>query len=506
MLNPPCTGPSFTVECPSLTYAQLNLRLIFKQPAFSGHSSVQRIPLPYQDDSSSIFEHLVDLAYPVFLDSGLSSIQRGRYDILSASPDYRIVADASGAKTLNASGNVIDQDTCGFNLLEQWLLKTGFNGNSGNEGDIPFNGGALGYLGYDLGRALETIPNKAVDDIELPWMQMGIYSWAIIVDHRDKQTQLVYSDLTKTTEFHTLAEAIKHQNKASLIGEHDQSLFQLKSTFSSNINLTNYFIKFNQIIDYINKGDCYQVNLAQRFSAAYTGSTWHAYQALRTAAPMPFSAYLGLGDSAILSLSPERFISVSKGVVETRPIKGTRPRGASPEADTTLINDLVDSVKDRAENLMIVDLLRNDIGKTCITGSVHVEQLFTVESYANVHHLVSVIKGKLATPEEAVSLLKGAFPGGSITGAPKIRAMEIIEELEPHRRSAYCGAIGYIANNGNMDTNISIRTIVADNQQLHCWAGGGIVADSQAKHEYQETFDKVSNLTSCLEDAFLKHN
>lgn len=456
---------------------------------------MQRTAIPYHDDSSRIFEQLRDFAYPVFLDSGLASEHRGRYDIISAQPDYLIVADANGARIKDLSTPqqpIVDDDPCAFSLLERWLNKTGFK--PGFDQDLPFAGGVLGYLSYDLGRSLEELPSNAIDDIQLPWMQMGFYSWAIIIDHHKQQSWLVHkSDLDNT--FLLKIQNIKKYSSCSG--------FSLNQPFQSNIKLQDYLTKFDKIIDYIHSGDCYQVNLAQRFSAEFTGDTWAAYKALRAIAPMPFSAYIDLGETAILSLSPERFIQSENTTVETRPIKGTRPRGASVDEDQTLAQELTDSIKDRAENLMIVDLLRNDIGKTCITGSVKVEKLFRIESYANVHHLVSVIKGKLEKPIDAVELLKGCFPGGSITGAPKVRAMEIIEELEPHQRSAYCGAIGYISNNGHMDTNISIRTLVAADNRLHCWAGGGIVADSDGQKEYQETFDKVSNLTNCLEQQFL---
>ena len=244
------------------------------------------------------------------------------------------------------------------------------------------------------------------------------------------------------------------------------------------------------------------MNLAQRFSAPCTGDSWEAYKELRKRAPTPFSAFLTLKEGAILSLSPERFIQVRGLSVETKPIKGTRPRGDNADLDRKLKEELISSPKDRAENLMIVDLLRNDLGRSCKTGSIKVPKLFDVESYANVHHLVTTVEAELDSPTDSLRLLEGSFPGGSITGAPKIRAMEIIEELEPHRRSAYCGSIGYIGFNGNVDTSICIRTLVCHQQRIHCWAGGGIVADSECSAEYQETFDKVSNLVAPLEKMF----
>jgi len=205
------------------------------------------------------------------------------------------------------------------------------------------------------------------------------------------------------------------------------------------------------------------------------------------------------GSQAVLSLSPERFIQCRDGLVETRPIKGTRPRVRTPEEDRALSDELLSSTKDRAENVMIVDLLRNDLGRVCTPGSIRVPQLCQLESYPNVHHLVSVVQGQLAAQHSPLSLLTAAFPGGSITGAPKIRAMQIIDELEPCQRSVYCGSLGYIDVRGSMDTSIAIRTMVADDGALHVWGGGGLVADSKADEEYTETLDKIRHLIDALE-------
>jgi para-aminobenzoate synthetase component 1 len=223
-----------------------------------------------------------------------------------------------------------------------------------------------------------------------------------------------------------------------------------------------------------------------------------AYQALRNLSPAPFSAYLNVPDGQILCNSPERFLQVRHRRVLTQPIKGTRPRSADPAQDQANADELRRSLKDRAENLMIVDLLRNDIGKNCLPGSVKADRLFELESFANVHHLVSTITGELAPGHTATHLLRGCFPGGSITGAPKLRAMQIIEELEPHRRGVYCGAIGYIGFDGNMDTNIAIRTAVVAKGNISFCAGGGIVADSEGGKEYDETWDKASTMLELI--------
>ena len=239
-----------------------------------------------------------------------------------------------------------------------------------------------------------------------------------------------------------------------------------------------------------------------------TRSTWRgdpfaAYQILREVAAAPFSGYLQLADQqALLCLSPERFLSLQGQQVETRPIKGTRPRFADPARDLRSARELRNSPKDRAENLMIVDLLRNDLGHSCVPGSIHVDQLFALETYPTVHHLVSTIRGELAPDRGPLDLLRDSFPGGSITGAPKRRAMQIIAELEPHSREAYCGSLLYISADGHMDSNIAIRSLVANNGSLRCWGGGGIVADSEADQEYQETYDKVGRFLSTLEQRF----
>lgn len=455
------------------------------------------VPLPYQPDCTRLYAALRHLPYPVLLDSGHPGSPWGRVDILCAEPLEHInhlhgttwIEDHTGVRqTIDGSP---------FQTIQQRLQR--YPANRPMNG-IPFAGGALGYFSYDLARSLEQLPCLAQADLTLPEMQVGIYPWALITDHKLQQTRLV-SSIWSATELEKLAAEL--QQRINTSAGH-AAPFKLLQPFQSNMNAGQYRAKFARIKDYISAGDCYQVNLAQRFSSQFSGDPWQAYQHLREYAPTPFSAYLETPHGNILSLSPERFLAVEEGRVETRPIKGTRPRSSDRQADQELKRALQQSPKDRAENLMIVDLLRNDLSRTCKIGSVKVPELFKVESYANVHHLVSTITGQLETPSDTLALLASCFPGGSITGAPKIRAMEIIEELEPHRRGPYCGSIGYIGFDGRMDTNICIRTLVAAQGQLHCWAGGGIVADSDADAEYQETFDKVNNLLRPLEQCFLQ--
>ncbi|MFM5128992.1 aminodeoxychorismate synthase component I [Aeromonas veronii] len=351
---------------------------------------------------------------------------------------------------------------------------------------LPFIGGALGLFGYDLGRRFERLPVQAAADIAVPDMAVGIYDWALLRNVATGDWQLVHwgdeAGLAKRL-------AWLEQQQAE-----PAPAFALQGSWQSNMSRAEYGEKFARIQEYLAAGDCYQINLTQRFSAPYQGDEWQAYCLLATANKAPFSAFIRLPESALLSLSPERFLLLDGRHIETKPIKGTRPRHPDPATDRQVALELAQADKDRSENLMIVDLLRNDIGRVSRPGSVSVPHLFAVESFPAVHHLVSTIHGELDARWQGVDLLRACFPGGSITGAPKIRAMEIIEELEPQRRNAYCGSIGYLSQHGRMDTSICIRTLIAEASRLHCWAGGGIIADSDADSEYQETYDKVARI------------
>ncbi|WP_254204854.1 aminodeoxychorismate synthase component I [Aeromonas sp. FDAARGOS 1417] len=351
---------------------------------------------------------------------------------------------------------------------------------------LPFIGGALGLFGYDLGRRFERLPVQAAADIAVPDMAVGIYDWALLRNVATGDWQLVHWG-DEAGLANRLAWLEQQQAKPA-------PAFALLGSWQSNMSRAEYGEKFARIQAYLAAGDCYQINLTQRFSAPYQGDEWQAYCLLATANKAPFSAFIRLPESALLSLSPERFLLLDGRYIETKPIKGTRPRHPDPAIDRQVALELAQADKDRSENLMIVDLLRNDIGRVSRPGSVSVPHLFAVESFPAVHHLVSTIHGELDARWQGVDLLRACFPGGSITGAPKIRAMEIIEELEPQRRNAYCGSIGYLSQHGRMDTSICIRTLIAEAGRLHCWAGGGIIADSDADSEYQETYDKVARI------------
>lgn len=447
--------------------------------------------LPYFEDSAALFGPWADRRWAVFLDSGFPHCRHGRYDIIAADP----------IATLVTRGHVTEIRRCGEAALSPAdpfsLLRRELGAAANPFGELPFAGGALGYFGYDLARRLEKLPEQASDAENIADMAVGIYDWAVVVDHLQGRSWLVGQGRTSATAARW-PHLVRSFSQIQTIGW-QRTGFDVLAPVQANMTRREYFAAFKRIQEYIREGDCYQVNLAQRFAAPCRGNAWSLYQTLRQANPAPFGAFINSPQARILSSSPERFLRVLDGKVETKPIKGTRPRSADPAEDRRLAAALQGSEKDRAENLMIVDLLRNDIGKHCRAGSVSAPKLFDVESYATVHHLVSTITGELTPDHDAVSLLRDSFPGGSITGAPKIRSMEIIEELEPNRRGVYCGAIGYLGFDGNMDTNIAIRTLVHADNTIRFWAGGGIVADSSAESEYQECFDKAAALLNQLE-------
>ncbi|MGH8549631.1 MAG: aminodeoxychorismate synthase component I [Methylococcales bacterium] len=447
--------------------------------------------IPYHQHSSLLFERLIDLPWAVFLDSGFPRSQQGRFDILSAKP-YRTLTTRGGMTEISELEGIQHSADNPFAILRAQLPTGSFDRTH-----LPFGGGALGYFGYDLARRLEEIPEIAQDSEHIPEMMLGIYDWAIVVDHQLSRSWLVQQENSSETAgtCDLVLDRIHRKFRSALADEP----FRVNGKVLSNMSRDEYGRAFRRIKRYLLEGDCYQVNLAQRFAVECEGNRWPAYKLLRALNPAPFSCFLNFPGVQVLSSSPERFLKVEGGRVETKPIKGTRPRLADSAQDREQIEALRNSPKDRAENLMIVDLLRNDIGKTCAPGSVKVPKLFDIESFATVHHLVSTIQGRLAEGCDGIDLLRGCFPGGSITGAPKVRAMEIIEELEPERRGVYCGSVGYIAYGGNMDTNITIRTLIHSGSEIRFWAGGGIVADSHEADEYQECFDKAAVMFRLLE-------
>jgi para-aminobenzoate synthetase component 1 len=440
------------------------------------------IELIYHRNSAELFESVAAEPWSLFLDSGWPAIDQGRFDILAARPSTTLLT--TGGDTLIQSGGATTRSSGDPFRLVREALGPPVQNLSG----IPFCGGAMGYFAYDLGRRIESLPASAQRDVALPEMAIGIYDWAVVVDHHKRRSWLVSQERNADTgrRWRQLEQLFRSPPPARL------PRFTVLSGVRANMDRAAYVRAFDRIQAYIREGDCYQVNLAQRFEVDVEGDAWDLYLALRRSNPAPYAAFLRLPQGSVLSSSPERFLNVVDGRVETKPIKGTIHRSAYAYEDKALAAKLLESEKDRAENLMIVDLLRNDIGKNCQTGSVAVPKLCALESFATVHHLVSTVTGRLAEGRDAIDLLRGCFPGGSITGAPKLRAMQIIEELEPQRRSVYCGAIGYVGFDGNMDTNIAIRTALHCGGRLYYWAGGGIVADSRADAEYEECFAKAA--------------
>ena len=426
---------------------------------------------PYHKNSAALFRCIAQRPYAIFLDSAHPHCSNTRFDIISAEPKF-VLTNA----TLD---NKDPFSQCKKMLTE---LRTELPNKIP---ELPFTIGTLGYFAYDSGRFLENMPTIAENDIHLPDFCVGFYDWSLVVDHHDQQSWLITSHDDQQQKINAWF------NETPVYED-----FHLVKNFQTNMPMPRYQQAFNQLKQHILDGNCYEANLCQRFTAPYQGAPWLAFETLRQKNPAPYSAYFNLGDSAILSFSPERFLSVDDHKAQTKPIKGTRPRSQNTLADQRNANALITSIKDQAENLMIVDLMRNDFGKCCVPGSIKVPKLFALESFHNVHHLVSTITGTLATDQHALDLLRHCFPGGSITGTPKISAMKIIEKLEPHRRSVYCGTLGYIDIRGNMDCNIAIRTMICNNNKIHCYAGGAIVHDSICDEEYQECFDKVKHLIS----------
>lgn len=465
--------------------------------------------IPYQADSSALFARIKHLPWAIWLDSGHVCGQAntdlanageakqgsaGRYDVMVADPFCRVGADEQRS-WIEQQGELQYSSLDPFELLKQTLAAY-----PQPRFELPFEGGAVGYFAYELGHRIEQFSARQ-SPCPIPTMQVGIYDWALVVDHHLKQTFLVsHQQHPATTQQWPHLLQLLSAPRAS--AAETTQLFNVHGEVHSNLSSSQYAQAFQAIQQYIHAGDCYQVNLAQRFRIQASGDAYSAYCALRQLSPAPFMAMMNLGTAQqplqILSASPERFLRVLGGAVETRPIKGTRARLAQPELDAAQASQLKNSRKDQAENLMIVDLLRNDLGKVCEIGSVQVSELFKLESYANVHHLVSTVRGQLAAGKTAIDLLRACFPGGSITGAPKLRAMQIIEALEPDARGVYCGAIAYIGFDGNMDSNIPIRTAVYQQGQFDFWAGGGIVADSEQQKEYQETWDKASAMLQLI--------
>jgi len=442
------------------------------------HADVTLLEIDYCSDPSVQVAALRELGEAVWLDSAGS--ERGRWQIVSAAPDVLVEQQSSTEPCLfERAGQLLGE-------LTPLAIP-----------ELPFTGGVIGLFGYAANHQRLQIappPHNPVGSDALPLARIGRYRWAALSDDSAQRSWLFFDD-SCSDEF--IATIRAQLDTATAMGH-----FSVRGKFSATTSAGDYLKQTAAVQGYIGAGDCYQANLAQHFSAPYRGDTLTAYRALRAALPSPHSCYWqwhsGGSEKALLSLSPERFLKLSGRRVETKPIKGTIARADDSQADADNAAWLAASEKNRAENLMIVDLMRNDIGRNCETGSVEVDKLFSLESYTNVHHLVSTVSGQLREDCSAAELLASCFPGGSITGAPKRRAMQVIDELEPVGRSYYCGSVVYLSSNGDMDSSIAIRSAIADGEQLHLWGGGGIVADSDPATEYQESLTKIGLLMKTL--------
>lgn len=435
--------------------------------------------------------HWPQLGFPAFLSQQpywllLDSNQHplGRYDILCGEPYIQLIQrQAELQLTRHGDAVALDSRQDPFDLLQNFLPLI-------EDSDLPFNGGLVAALSYDLARHYESVPQQAQADIDWPELIAGIHDWALIIDHQQQRAVLCHQGQDPQWPLpRLLAELSKPW---SYRPRHYQT-----GHWQTSLNPTQYAQAFEQIKQHLAAGDCYQINFSRRFDSPFSGDPLAAYLDLRKNQQAPFSSYWQHPQGQILCLSPERFLQCDGSQVTTWPIKGTRPRQTDPQQDRLQQQALQNSLKDRAENLMIVDLLRNDLSRHC--QQVRVPSLFEIQSFSQVHHLVSRIEGQLNTGHHPLSLLRDAFPGGSITGAPKIQAMRIIEQLEPKRRSLYCGSLMYLGFNGKMDSNICIRTLIAKANRLYCWGGGGIVMDSQLEQEYQEIDNKIGSLLHCLQ-------
>jgi len=448
-----------------------------------------------------VFASLHQHKWAVLLDSAQQHPDYGRYSYIAIDP-FKVLWAKDGH--IMVDEQTISRSADPFEYLNQFLLEFPLE----TIPDLPpFQGGVAGAFSYDLYQYLEDIPLHVSDDMAFPDMAIGLYDLVMAFDHEQEKAWLLSSGLPEKTP-------AARQRRAGARLQYFLELIHTKPAeervssiasmeVSSNVTMPAYTAAVQRVMDYILAGDVFEANLSQCFASQLPPDLdpFSLYKRLRKLTHAPFSAFINLGDIQVVSASPERFIQLDQGKVETRPIKGTRGRSPDPQLDRQWAQDLVNSEKDRAENVMIVDLLRNDLSKICRDHSVQVSQLCALETYASVHHLVSVITGELQVGYNAVDVLKATFPGGSITGAPKIRAMEIIADIEPSRRGIYCGSIGFIGFNGTMDTSIAIRTYTIKGRQLTFQAGGAVVLDSDPDEEYRETLVKARALQQALTEA-----
>ena len=486
-------------------------RSLFHRVYDAGHL-IEEVPFC---DPLSVFAAVAREPFALLLDSATATPDQdpslqGRWTYIAADP-FTVLTKRQGQTCLNG----IRQNVGALERLDQQVNALALAPNWPDEEWLPpFTGGLAGMFGYELAQELEQLPappQQTSDGEQTPDLAVGAYDCILAFDCVERRAFIISTGLP---EMSPTARAVRAEARASKWRARlalNPALPDLKwpelpapmSAVHAERTRKAYEDRIQRVIDYIFAGDIFQANLSQRFTATLQNGddAFTLYRKLRAISPAPFAGFFNFETGYLLSSSPERFLKTDGSAVETKPIKGTRPRGATAEEDRTLAQDLLDSEKDNAENVMIVDLLRNDISRVSEDGSVKVTRLCELESFATVHHLVSTIKSKLRADQTNVELLKACFPGGSITGAPKVRAMEIISELEATARGPYCGSLGYLSFSGAMDTNILIRSMTCIGESISFRAGGGIVADSKPSDEYRETLDKAAALSDAIRGA-----
>ncbi len=452
-------------------------------------------------DAAWCFDAFAGRPFSFFLDSGMDPAKLGRYSFMGSDP-FLVLRSRGDRVTLIRDG--VEEvrrgnpfDALG-ELLETYTLE-------GSRAGIPFTGGAVGYFSYDLCHFIERLPTTAIDDLQLPECYLAFYDAAVVFDHLENKTYLVstgFPELEESKRKRRAEERMSELRSRVLLSSPpsitEEALAGKGIVLKANFSHEGYLKTVATAREYICAGDIFEVNLSQRLEVDMTIPPYELYKRLRKINPAPFANYFNFDGVSIVGASPERFLKVRGDWVETRPIKGTRPRGKTPQKDRALAESLLASTKDRAENIMIVDLERNDIGRVCRYGTVKVTELTILETYPTVFHLTSTVVGQLSEGKNRIDLLKATFPGGSITGAPKVRSMEIIDELEPTRRSVYTGSLGYLSFSGDMDLDIVIRTIIVKDGRAYFQVGGAIVYDSEPEAEYIETLDKGKALIQAL--------
>ena len=495
----------------------------------SNGSSAQPLveEIPGAPSPEEAFKRLCGLPFLLFLDSAAPDDIQGRYSYLAACPFEVFRTSRGTTELLSCAGGGIEnatyettgrENTDPFELLRLQLQKWAA---PAVEGLQPFQGGVAGLFGYGLAHFIEKVPRSRHDEFEVPELAIGLYDWVLSWDHEKKTCHIISHGFPaepaqrqqraarRITEVKDLllrtTGARRHEGgrQPALSREELAQAWEVPEFpgLLSNFSREDYTAAVARSIEYIRAGDIFQVNLSQRLACPAPGNPVDFYLALRKSNPAPYAGYFDLGEYVVASSSPEQFLSVSGDLVTTRPIKGTCSRGYTPEEDLSRRGSLGQSSKDQAENVMIVDLLRNDLSRVCRPHSVEVPALYEIERHPTVYHLVSEIRGQLREDCDCLDLLRASFPGGSITGAPKVRAMEIISELEPTARGPYCGSLAWLGFSGGMQSSILIRTATLGRGWLQMPVGGGIVSDSSPEAEYQETLQKATGMLPAIEEC-----